>query len=147
MRQPVMLLVLSLLHLLENLGVTGNRGNVECPVLLFDASSALSFEKGHALRLFNRLEQFAASLRRNVCSTGMNMHALPVRKAAERVVFFQDEIVGDRQKLLVAVRETRLEIRFNASFLADLIEQVGCAVKTAQKTGNWYGAALLGRGA
>lgn len=89
------------------------------PVFLFDEP----FPRGHALSIFNRLEQLAASLRRNICCKG-GEYAYATSEKSGWMSYSLPES-GNRwcTRILVGVRETSLEIGFNAGGLSDLIQK------------------------
>ena len=68
----------------------------------------------------------------------MNVQALPVGKAAERVVLFKDQVVSDGQNLFVALRETGFEILNDTSRFPDLVQQITRTIETSLNLCDWH---------
>lgn len=58
----VVLLISAFLHLAECLDITGDRGDVESPIFLFDAASALYLEENHSASFFYGLKKITTPL-------------------------------------------------------------------------------------
>ena len=89
--------------------------------------------------LGDRGEKFTASLRRNWLSERMFVGCSPLRKSAERVFIFEDQVVGGRQDLFPGVREAFFEVGGYSELFTDGIEQIGCPLKRAGSVyyGDW----------
>lgn len=67
------------------------------------------------------------------------MGCSPLRKSAERVFIFEDQVVGGRQDLFPGVREAFFEVGGYSELFTDGIEQIGCPLKRAGSVyyGDW----------
>lgn len=59
----------------------------------------------------------------------MPMGCRPMGKAAKRIFVLHNQIIGKRQYLSVAVRETGFKVIDNTRFAANAIKQIGGAIK------------------
>ncbi|MPN21399.1 hypothetical protein SDC9_168778 [bioreactor metagenome] len=57
------------------------------------------------------------------------MQFLPMGKTTQGVILFENQVIGDRQNLLIMLREDGLKVRVYACLFANLIEQITCPIE------------------
>jgi len=133
LRKRIVILVVAVLHLLDQLRVRRDRRGVVDQKLLLHPPIRLHAKKALLRILVDRSEYFAAPLRGDVGAERMTVRLRPFRETTQRIAVLQNQVVGEREDLLVRFGEALLQIPGHSGPLSDGVEEVRRTVEEARE--------------
>ena len=123
--QAFAVLVPAIFQLAERFGIARDGRAVISPVLFLSAPLSLETEEAHLCLFRNGLEHLRAPLGGDVLSVWVAVQPAPFWESEQRVLVFQNQVVSNGLDLFIRVWEAGFQIRCDAGFDSDLVEEVG----------------------